>query len=341
MAAGGSAPELATSLIGTFRQSEIGFGTIVGSAVFNILFVIGMCSILAKEVLTLTWWPLFRDTSYYTLGLVMLAVFTGFVTPNMISLWEACVLFAMYIGYILLMWQNKNLYKAITGKVLEYPDEDEENDTEVVIEAAASLAHTSHANSNSNGNSKDEDNKEKPTEDTSESASTSKDGGGDGGDGGDGGSGGMRGALKKELSKSSIHSQVSLLSGKSGDHSQPHFRWQGTFRAGILKLLKDGDSWMDTAGAGIVSKIIGDADYVFEQVDKDGNGHIDKDELRQLFNLLECYASAEELDEVFVQLDTNGDGVVSGSVCLFLFLFGSLMTLYMVVQLTPSSSSYQ
>jgi len=43
MAAGGSAPELATALIGTFRQSEIGFGTIVGSAVFNILFVIGMC----------------------------------------------------------------------------------------------------------------------------------------------------------------------------------------------------------------------------------------------------------------------------------------------------------
>lgn len=308
MAAGGSAPELATALIGTFRQSEIGFGTIVGSAVFNILFVIGMCSILAKEVLTLTWWPLFRDTTYYTLGLVMLAVFTGYVTPNMISLWEACVLFAMYLGYILLMWQNKNLYKAITGKVLEYPDEDEENDTEHVIETAASHEHSVEhsANSNGNGNSKVGDSKEMPTptEDTSESASASKED--------SGGGGGMRGALKKELSKSSIHSQVSQLSAKHGSEvSHPHFRWQGTFRAGILKLLKDGDSWMDTAGAGIVSKIIGDADYVFEQVDKDGNGHIDKDELRQLFDLLECYANAEELDVVFVQLDTNGDGVVS------------------------------
>jgi Ca2+/Na+ antiporter len=303
MAAGGSAPELATSLIGTFRQSEIGFGTIVGSAVFNILFVIGMCSILAKEVLTLTWWPLFRDTTYYTIGLVMLAVFTGYVTPNMISLWEACVLFAMYLGYILLMWQNKNLYKAITGKVLEYPDEDEENDAELVIETVASLEHSANSNGNSNGNSKvGDDNKEKPTEDTSESVSTSKD---------SGGGGGMRGALKKELSKSSIHSQVSQLSAKHSEHSHPHFRWQGTFRAGILKLLKDGDSWMDTAGAGIVSKIIGDADYVFEQVDKDGNGNIDKHELRQLFDLLECYATAEELDEVFVQLDINGDGVVS------------------------------
>jgi Ca2+/Na+ antiporter len=41
MAAGGSAPEFFTSFIGTFQESDIGFGTIVGSAVFNVLFVIG------------------------------------------------------------------------------------------------------------------------------------------------------------------------------------------------------------------------------------------------------------------------------------------------------------
>ncbi|KAH8060583.1 calcium, potassium:sodium antiporter [Aureococcus anophagefferens] len=41
MAAGGSAPELCTSFIGVFvERSDIGFGTIVGSAVFNVLFVI-------------------------------------------------------------------------------------------------------------------------------------------------------------------------------------------------------------------------------------------------------------------------------------------------------------
>ncbi len=55
MAAGGSAPELFTSIIGTFSGSDVGFGTIVGSAVFNVLFVIGMCAICSKEVLTLTW----------------------------------------------------------------------------------------------------------------------------------------------------------------------------------------------------------------------------------------------------------------------------------------------
>eukprot|EP01043_Picozoa_sp_COSAG02_P026386 COSAG02_NODE_1519_length_12168_cov_5.127682_12_plen_132_part_00 len=49
MAAGGSAPELFTSFIGTFEQSAVGFGTIVGSAVFNVLFVIGTCAV-ASEV---------------------------------------------------------------------------------------------------------------------------------------------------------------------------------------------------------------------------------------------------------------------------------------------------
>ncbi len=126
MAAGGSAPELFTSFIGTFQQSEVGFGTIVGSAVFNVLFVIGMCSLLSKEVLDLTWWPLFRDSTYYAIGLVVLAVFVGVVTPGEIYWWEALILFLMYIGYIILMGFNEKLYKMITGKDL-YPEVKEES----------------------------------------------------------------------------------------------------------------------------------------------------------------------------------------------------------------------
>ena len=48
MAAGGSAPELFTSIIGVFIAfSDVGIGTIVGSAVFNILFVM-LCNLLEK-----------------------------------------------------------------------------------------------------------------------------------------------------------------------------------------------------------------------------------------------------------------------------------------------------
>ena len=41
MAAGGSAPELATSFIGTFQGSTVGLGTIVGSAVLAVSSSIG------------------------------------------------------------------------------------------------------------------------------------------------------------------------------------------------------------------------------------------------------------------------------------------------------------
>ncbi|GMH91017.1 hypothetical protein TL16_g11936 [Triparma laevis f. inornata] len=110
MAAGGSAPELFTSMIGTFQESDVGFGTIVGSAVFNVLFVIGMCAMFSKEVLTLTWWPLFRDCSYYILDLFTLYAFFAFSSPGEIHWHEAVILFAEYFGYVLLMAYNQDLY---------------------------------------------------------------------------------------------------------------------------------------------------------------------------------------------------------------------------------------
>uniref|UniRef100_A0A3Q0T3C0 Sodium/calcium exchanger membrane region domain-containing protein n=1 Tax=Amphilophus citrinellus TaxID=61819 RepID=A0A3Q0T3C0_AMPCI len=54
MAAGSSAPELFTSLIGVFiTKGDVGVGTIVGSAVFNILVIIGICGIFAGQVCAL------------------------------------------------------------------------------------------------------------------------------------------------------------------------------------------------------------------------------------------------------------------------------------------------
>uniref|UniRef100_A0A3P8U2E3 Solute carrier family 24 member 2 n=1 Tax=Amphiprion percula TaxID=161767 RepID=A0A3P8U2E3_AMPPE len=104
MAAGGSAPELFTSIIGVFiSHSNVGIGTIVGSAVFNILFVIGMCAIFSKEILNLTWWPLFRDVSFYILDLIMLIIF---FLDNFISVWESITLLSAYAGYVIFMKFN-------------------------------------------------------------------------------------------------------------------------------------------------------------------------------------------------------------------------------------------
>ncbi|KAM7093909.1 sodium/potassium/calcium exchanger 2 isoform 2-T2 [Molossus nigricans] len=104
MAAGGSAPELFTSLIGVFiAHSNVGIGTIVGSAVFNILFVIGMCALFSREILNLTWWPLFRDVSFYIIDLIMLIIF---FLDNVIMWWESLLLLTAYFAYVIFMKFN-------------------------------------------------------------------------------------------------------------------------------------------------------------------------------------------------------------------------------------------
>uniref|UniRef100_A0A4W3JR89 Sodium/potassium/calcium exchanger 1 n=1 Tax=Callorhinchus milii TaxID=7868 RepID=A0A4W3JR89_CALMI len=116
MAAGGSAPELFTSLIGVFiSHSNVGIGTIVGSAVFNILFVIGMCAVFSREILNLTWWPLFRDVSFYILDLIMLIIF---FLDNIIVWWESMFLFSSYILYVSFMKYNSKMEKLFRRYIL-------------------------------------------------------------------------------------------------------------------------------------------------------------------------------------------------------------------------------
>nr|XP_020474094.1 sodium/potassium/calcium exchanger 2-like [Monopterus albus] len=107
MAAGGSAPELFTSVIGVFiSHSNVGIGTIVGSAVFNILFVIGMCALFSREVLHLTWWPLFRDVTFYIFGLLMLIYF---FLDNQITVVESLSLLTCYTCYVTFMKFNAKM----------------------------------------------------------------------------------------------------------------------------------------------------------------------------------------------------------------------------------------
>lgn len=124
MAAGGSAPELATSVIGTFSESDVGFGTIVGSAVFNVLFVIAMCTVATPPKLAplaLTWWPLMRDCIYYVITLALLAVWFSGTSPGQIDLWEALVQFILYALYIVVMAHNKQLEKLAARYLMRIP----------------------------------------------------------------------------------------------------------------------------------------------------------------------------------------------------------------------------
>lgn len=111
MAAGGSAPELFTSVIGVFVSfDDVGIGTIVGSAVFNILFVIGMCALFSRTLLTLTWWPLFRDCTFYSVSLLTLIYF---FRDNKIWWWEALLLFSIYVTYAVFMKWNQQVERCV------------------------------------------------------------------------------------------------------------------------------------------------------------------------------------------------------------------------------------
>lgn len=124
MAAGGSAPELFTSIIGVFvADSNVGIGTIVGSAVFNILFVLGMCAFIVGfqkdpktgkgTVLSLTWFPLTRDCTFYVLSLVVLVVsFSG----DSIEWWESLSMICVYVAYVVFMMFNAKIEAKLTKK---------------------------------------------------------------------------------------------------------------------------------------------------------------------------------------------------------------------------------
>uniref|UniRef100_A0A8D3ADQ6 Solute carrier family 24 member 3 n=1 Tax=Scophthalmus maximus TaxID=52904 RepID=A0A8D3ADQ6_SCOMX len=107
MAAGSSAPELFTSVIGVFiTKGDVGVGTIVGSAIFNILCIIGVCGLFAGQAVKLSHWALLRDSIFYTFSITALIA----VRARRLT-WESLVLILMYAVYILIMKFNGRAHR--------------------------------------------------------------------------------------------------------------------------------------------------------------------------------------------------------------------------------------
>ncbi|KAE9417500.1 hypothetical protein Angca_006920, partial [Angiostrongylus cantonensis] len=122
MAAGGSAPEFFTSVFGVFvAQNNVGIGTIVGSATFNILCVLAFCTLFSREVLHLTWWPLFRDVLFYIIALLFLVIFFA---DEKITWHEALTMFLIYIIYGIFMKYNSQIEMSVK-RFLQRKDETE------------------------------------------------------------------------------------------------------------------------------------------------------------------------------------------------------------------------
>lgn len=103
MAMGSSAPELFIALMALFiaggAHSDVGMGTIVGSAIFNILVITGL-SAIARPV-EITWQVIVRDVVMYVLSVALLiaAFFDGRIT-----LWESALFLIFYGIYIVILF---------------------------------------------------------------------------------------------------------------------------------------------------------------------------------------------------------------------------------------------
>ncbi|MDH5367283.1 MAG: calcium/sodium antiporter [Cyclobacteriaceae bacterium] len=124
MAIGSSAPELFVAIIALLRHGgheEIGVGTIVGSAIFNLLVIIG-ASVIVKDA-KLQWQPIFRDLLFYSIAI--LALYVVFV-DSIITIYESLTLILLYGGYLLAVVYWRKIFKFDPGEDFEEEEDDEE-----------------------------------------------------------------------------------------------------------------------------------------------------------------------------------------------------------------------
>uniref|UniRef100_A0A0N4Z5L2 Sodium/potassium/calcium exchanger 2 n=1 Tax=Parastrongyloides trichosuri TaxID=131310 RepID=A0A0N4Z5L2_PARTI len=134
MAAGGSMPEFFTSVFGVFITSNnVGIGTIVGSATFNILCVLAFCTLFSKAILKLTWWPLFRDITFYILSLFLLVIF---FLDEIIEWFEALIMFLLYILYAIFMKYNETIEEFVKHKLFSRGDSSINIKQETIIDTS-------------------------------------------------------------------------------------------------------------------------------------------------------------------------------------------------------------
>lgn len=99
VAMGTSLPELATSVVSATKgNSGIAIGNVLGSNVFNILFILGVTGVISpldiKGITTL-------DLSVMVIAMILLWLFS--FTKLKISRWEGAVLTLVFIGYMVML----------------------------------------------------------------------------------------------------------------------------------------------------------------------------------------------------------------------------------------------
>ncbi|HYQ58150.1 MAG TPA: calcium/sodium antiporter, partial [Draconibacterium sp.] len=115
MAVGSSAPELFVALFAVIKPGEhqvIGIGSIVGSAIFNLLVIVGASALVRKA--TLTKIPVIRDLIFYSLSVALLVIF---IWDGKLDMAETAILLCVYLFYVVAVvyWRKWFNYEDIKG----------------------------------------------------------------------------------------------------------------------------------------------------------------------------------------------------------------------------------
>ncbi len=104
LAAGTSLPELATSVVAAYRKNtDIAIGNVVGSNIFNILFILGITGVVQPIAYNTA---LNFDLMTLMGGTAMLILFMFTLNVRKLDRWEAFMLLAAYITYTVYLVVN-------------------------------------------------------------------------------------------------------------------------------------------------------------------------------------------------------------------------------------------
>ena len=129
VAFGTSAPELAVSLSASVAENnDIAVGNVIGSNIFNLLVVIGACSIVAPVAVDKK--VLYGD---YLFGIfVTVMMLALFIADRTLSRLDGCILLAVF-GYFLFQMIRNTLASRALGGVLDGEDIKAQNPVKSVI----------------------------------------------------------------------------------------------------------------------------------------------------------------------------------------------------------------
>jgi len=112
VAAGTSMPEVATSVMASFKgERDIAVGNVVGSNIFNILSVLGLASLVAPAGLTVA--PAAFDFDIPVMIAVAIACLPIFFTGYTIARWEGFVFLGYYVAYASYLLLAANQHDAL------------------------------------------------------------------------------------------------------------------------------------------------------------------------------------------------------------------------------------